>query len=282
MTYQTIEVERRDGVLILRQNRPDKLNCRNSQMYVEIMAALDLASHDDNVAVVVLTGTGNFFCAGMDFANDPEVAYTAQAWDDETTVRIKQALPKRQSDDVTTWLPVKFIETFIEFDKPLIGAVNGPAIGEGFSSLLHCDVIYCTEATYFWAPFARAGVAPEFCSTLLLEARLGKSLAAATLYLARRINAQEAQNVGFVVDILPSSEDFLTRVVALIQDGLALSGPPELRASTLTRFKQLVYPRQTKAALLAQCHAEFELIRDRAISGETNTVQSYYQSELPS
>ena len=282
MTYQTIAVERRDGVLILRQNRPDKLNCRNSQMYVEIMAALDLASHDDNVAAVVLTGTGKFFCAGMDFANDPEVAYTAQAWDDETTVRIKQALPERQSDDVTTWLPVKFIETFIEFDKPLIGAVNGPAIGEGFSSLLHCDVIYCTEATYFWAPFARAGVAPEFCSTLLLEARLGKSLAAATLYLARRISAQEAKNVGFVVDILPSSEDFLARVVALIEDGLALSGPPELRASTLTRFKHLVYPRQTKAALLAQCHAEFELIRDRAISGETNTVQSYYQSELPS
>ncbi|NKB99293.1 MAG: hypothetical protein GKR90_12480 [Pseudomonadales bacterium] len=280
--YQTLEVEQHGELLVIKQNRPDKLNCRNSQMYVELMAALATASSDASVALVVLTGVGKFFSAGMDFANDPAIAYTVQSWDDATTVRIKENLPERQPDDVTTWLPVKFIEAFINFDKPLVGAVNGPAIGEGFTSLLHCDVIYCSETAYFWGPFARAGVAPEFCSTQLLEARLGKSLAAATMYLARRISAQEAKNVGFVVDILPASATFLTDVVELLQEGLALTGPPELRASTLSGFKHLANSNLAKQNLIAQCHAEFNLIRERAVSGETKAVQTYYQSELPS
>lgn len=279
--YQTIKTDIKDGLFTLCQNRPDKLNARNSQMYVEIMAALKEASNNDEVAALVLTSSGKFFSAGMDFSNDTRIAYEVQTWDHPNTATIKTSLPKRDGQDVSTWLPVKFIESFINFDKPLIGAVNGPAIGEGFSSLLHCDLVYAARSAYFWAPFARAGVAPEFCATELLQARLGQSLAAATLYLARRITCEEAHNVGFVVDIIPDSEDFQNGVHSRLREGLQLAGPPDLRARTLQSFKQLAYSTDRRRELIDRCHREFELIGARARSGETARVQAYYREALP-
>ncbi|MBT3427078.1 MAG: enoyl-CoA hydratase/isomerase family protein [Gammaproteobacteria bacterium] len=281
MNYQTIETEKRNGILILRHNRPEKLNARNSQMYVEIMAALSIASEDDEVVAVVLTAVGKFFSAGMDFENEPRRAYEVQAGDSARTAEIKRALPKRIEGDVGTWLPVLFIESFIRFDKPLIGAVNGPAIGEGFSSLLHCDLVFATASAYFWAPFARAGVAPEFCSTMLMPERLGRSLANAAIYLGHRVSAAEAKSAGFVLELFPAGEKFESAVLARIEAGLALTGPPELRHNTLKRYKRLVYQDSDREKLLLQCRKEFELIREMGRSGDTKKVQAYYQNVLP-
>ena len=281
MNYQTIETEKRDGVLVLRHNRPEKLNARNAQMYVEIMAALSIASEDDEVVAVVLTAVGKFFSAGMDFENEPRLAYEVQADDTVRTAEIKRALPKRDEEDVGTWLPVLFIESFIRFDKPLIGAVNGPAIGEGFSSLLHCDLVFANASAYFWAPFARAGVAPEFCSTILMPERLGRSLAAAAIYLGHRISAEQAKSAGFVLELFPAGENFESAVLARIKAGLALTGPPELRNKTLKRYKRLVYQDSDREKLLLQCRKEFELIREIGRSGDTEKVQAYYQKVLP-
>ena len=281
MTYQTIETEKRNGILILRQNRPEKLNARNSQMYVEIMAVLSAASNDDEVVAVLLTSVGKFFSAGMDFENDPALAYQVQPGDSSLTAKIKRSLPKRVEDDVATWLPVLFIESFIRFDKPLIGAVNGPAIGEGFSSLLHCDLVFASDSVYFWAPFARAGVAPEFCSTLLRPERLGRSLASAAIYLGHRISAAEAKSAGFVLEVFAHGDTFEPAVLASIQEGLALTGPPELRTKTLKRYKRLVYQDSDREKLLAQSRKECELIREIGRSGDTKKVQAYYQKVLP-
>ncbi|MGB2395264.1 MAG: enoyl-CoA hydratase/isomerase family protein [Pseudomonadales bacterium] len=281
MTYQTIVTEMRNGIFILRQNRPEKLNARNAQMYVEIMSALSLAAEDPEVAVVVLTAVGRFFSAGMDFDNDPRLAYSVLPEDSIRTAQIKRSLPKRDENDVRTWLPVMFIEAFIDFNKPLVGAVNGPAIGEGFSSLLHCDLIFATQSAYFWAPFARAGVAPEFCSTLLMPKRLGKSLASAALYLGKRISAAEAKSAGFVLELLSDGDEFEPAVLSRIESGLALAGPPELRSKTLAAYKALIDQESDRETLRKQCHSEFELIREKGRSGETDRVQAYYRSELP-
>lgn len=281
VTFQTIECEVRDGVLVLRHDREDQLNARNTQMYMEIMATLAEASKDDAVAAVMLTGKGRMFSAGMDFKNDPSLAYTVLDTDSAAVRAIKRGLPERDEDDVGTWPAVRFVESFIAFDKPLIGAVNGPAIGEGFSSLLHCDVVYAADTAYFWAPFARAGVAPEFCSTRLMGERLGATLANAALYLGRRVSAEEAHRVGFVLEVLPAGEAFEDQVIGSVAEGLALTGPPELRGKTLRAFKGLVRDDATRAALVAQGRREFELVRERARSGETATVQAYYQAALP-
>lgn len=281
MGYTAIESELVDGILILRHARADKLNARNAQMYVEIMAALEEASLNVDVHLVMLTAKGRYFSAGMDFNNEPRLAYDVLPTDSPAVAAIKQGFPQRDPEDVRTWPAVKFIESFINFDKPLIGAVNGPAIGEGFSSLLHCDVVYAADSAYFWAPFARAGVAPEFCSTTLMHQRLGSTLANAAIYLARQVSVEEAKQAGFVLDVFPAGEQFEARVVADIQAGLALMGPPGLRNKTLRSYKQLVTGARSRAKLIEVCHQEFQLVRERALSGETEKVQAYYRGQLP-
>jgi enoyl-CoA hydratase/carnithine racemase len=281
MKYQCIETDLRDGILILRHAREEKLNARSAQMYTEIMAVLAGASINDDVVAVMLTAKGKFFSAGMDFQDNPKLAYEILESDGPDVVAVKKSLPNRDADDVRTWLAVRFIESFINFDKPLIGAVNGPAIGEGFSSLLHCDMVYAADGVYFWAPFARAGVAPEFCSTILMRQRLGRTLASAAMYLGKRISVKEAQAAGFVLEVFDSGEGFERSVLDRLQQGLALSGPPELRAQTLQSYRRLVYPASERALLLQQCHDEFDLIRQRGQSGATQEVQRYYQAQLP-
>ncbi len=281
MKYQFIETEIRDGVFLLRQAREDKLNARCAQMYVEIMAALEQASADETVSVVLLTAKGKYFSAGMDFKDNPRLAYEVLPSDCAGVAKVKAALPKRDAQDVRTWLAVKFIESFICFDKPLIGAVNGPAIGEGFTSLLHCDLVYAAEGAYFWSPFARAGVAPEFCSTVLMPQRLGRSLASAAMYFGERITAEQAQAAGFVVAVMPAGAQFEEQVLERVHQGLDMLGPQTLRAATVQSYRRLVYPQQERDALLEQCYAEFELIRQRGVSGETREVQAYFSSQLP-
>ena len=280
-TFECIETEYLDGMLILRHAREDKLNARCAQMYVEIMAVLEAASADEQVVGVMLTGKGRFFSSGMDFQDDPKQAYRVSEKDSAGVAAIKQRLPERDPEDVRTWLAVKFIEAFINFDKLLIGAVNGPAIGEGFSSLLHCDVVYAADTAYFWAPFARAGVAPEFGSTYLLPERLGRTLASAAMYLGRKISVDEAFKVGFVLEIIPAGGEFEGEVMQHIMHGLALSGPPQLRGQTIAAYRNLVYSQEDRQRLTKQCHAEFELIRQNQNSGLTQQVQRYYANLLP-
>ena len=281
MTFRDIEVELVDQVLVVRQNRPDQLNARTSQMYIELMSVLGEANEDPRVAAVLLTGQGRFFCSGMDFKNDPKLAYQFLPADNDSVRSIKARFPQRDPDDVTTWPAVRFIESFINFEKPLIGAVNGPAIGEGFSSLLHCDIVYAADSAYFWAPFARAGVAPEFCSTYLMPKRLGATLAHAALYLGHKIDAETAQRAGFVLEVLPADDDFEVSVVGQINSGLALAGPPELRANTLGAYKGLIQSAAERDHLRGICYTEFELIRQRELSGETKLVQQFYRKDLP-
>jgi len=90
MTFRDIEVEQRDQVLVIRQNQPGQLNARTSQMYVELMSALQQASDDPQIAAVLLTGKGRFFCAGMDFKNDPKFAYEPLP-EDSAAVRATKA-----------------------------------------------------------------------------------------------------------------------------------------------------------------------------------------------
>lgn len=281
MSYRDIEVEQVGQVLVVRQDRAEKLNARTSQMYVELMAALNEASNDPGVAAVLLTGKGRFFSAGMDFNDDANLAYESLPSDGEVVQTIKANLPRRDPDNVRTWLPVLFIEAFIDFAKPLFAAVNGPAIGEGFSSLLHCDAVYASNSAYFWAPFARAGVAPEFCATYLMPQRLGVTLANAALYLGRKISVEQAKDTGFVLEVLPEGDGFESEVLQLIAQGLSLAGPPELRAKTLQSYKALLRNTVARDHLRQVCYDEYVLIRARAESGDTQATQEYYRQDLP-
>lgn len=278
--YLTIDVRIDGGVCVVTQNRPETLNARNSQMYAELIAALHEASERPDVAMVLLTGAGRMFCAGMDFNNDARMATRVLESDPPRVGDVKASLADVPPERAHFELARRFVAAFIEFDKPLVAAVNGAAIGEGFSSLLHCDVLYATADAYFWAPFARAGAAPEFCATLLAGKRLGVTLGNAALYLARRISAEEARQAGFVLEVLPQA-GFVEAVLARLHDGLALAGPPDMRADTLQRFRALVHSPEQRAALHARSDQEFELLRLRATRGDGARVREYYAAQLP-
>ena len=279
-SYKTITVETGDGLCVLTQNRPERLNARSSQMYAEMIAAFEEAHEDDSVAALLLASNGSAFCAGMDFRNDFTQANTFLPEDGDRVRAVKSEFVELEIAQAAIELARRFVASFIKFEKPLIGAINGAAVGEGFSSVLHCDVLYARPQAYFWAPFARAGAAPEFCYTILAQERLGASLANASLYLSRRITAEEALRVGFVAEII-DSDDFLAEVRKRVIEGLSLVGPPDLRASTLKRFKSLARDTSERERLLAQANREFALAWERSSSGETARVQAHFASELP-
>lgn len=280
-SYRTIEVSVDDGLCVVTQNRPERLNARNSQMYAEMIAAFRMASRDDAVSALLLTSRGRAFCSGMDFKNEYQHAYTVLPGDSDGVAEIKSEFHESDVMGAVVGLAKRFVEAFVVFDKPLVAAVNGAAIGEGFTSLLHCDLVFATPPTYFWAPFARAGAAPEFCATVLAPRRLGTTLAGAAIYLAEQISAERARAAGFVLDILPE-KGFLDAVRSRISAGLALAGPPDLRAGTLRSFRDLIYPESERQRLIAQAELEFELVSNRVRSGETERVRAYYAAELPS
>ncbi len=281
LSYQTIKVDTRDGLCVVTQDRPERLNARSSQMYAEMIAAFEAADADAEVCALLLASSGDAFCSGMDFKNEYQHAYTVLPEDSEHVAAIKAEFPADDPMTAVVGLAKRFVQAFIRFEKPLIAAVNGAAVGEGFSSILHCDLVYATPNAYFWAPFARAGAAPEFCATVLAPRRLGPTLANAALYFGRKIDVHEAHGAGFVLEIL-ERENFLDEVEKRLQEGLALAGPPELRASTLRSFRALVYSDEERERLYLQADREFDLVQQRVRSGETDLVRQYYASQLPS
>merc|ERR1712136_523104 len=138
------------------------------------IAAFEEAERDDSVLAVVFTGEGRFFCSGADVAGNPETYDTP---DPPRVVQIKEVLSKMGDFDSNTFSDVNMYDAWINFSKPLVMAVNGPAIGEGFTTLMMGDIIYAADSAYFWAPFARFGVVPEIGSTVRLKAlRIFKSM----------------------------------------------------------------------------------------------------------
>ncbi len=111
--------------------------------------------------------------------------------------------------------------------------------------------------------------------------RLGATLAHAAIYLGQRISVDAALQAGFVLEVLPAGQDFESSVVERIAEGIAFAGPSDLRATTLRAYKALVRDADERRKLTQVCHSEFDLIRQRAESGETQAVQTHFSKDLP-
>ncbi len=137
--------EREQHVLQIQLNRLDKKNALSGAMYRAMTQALLAAAQDDTVHVVLLTGQPGSFCAG----NDLQDFIEAGALDSEHPT-------------------VQFLHALTQFEKPLVAAVDGLAIGIGTTALLHCDLVYATASSRFQMPFTALGLCPEAASSLLL------------------------------------------------------------------------------------------------------------------
>ena len=174
--------EDRDRARLLTFNRPDRANAFNEELYHAAADALRAAATDDDVAVVVFTGAGKAFCAGTDLL---EMAETVDAGVSGGTTS-RSGFPA-------------FVDQLQEFPKPLLAAVNGAAVGLGFTMLAHCDIVFVSDNARLLAPFTNMGVAPEAASSYLLPRRMGRQRASVSLFTSEWISAEDAVATGLAV-----------------------------------------------------------------------------------
>jgi enoyl-CoA hydratase/carnithine racemase len=201
--FETLLYDVADGVATVTLNRPDRLNAVNTTMIRELVEAFEAADGDDAVRAVIVTGAGRAFCAGADlggggttFAGGPGRAETPEEHHDGgglVTLRI------------------------FDMKKPVIAAINGPAVGFGITLTLAMDVRLASTAAKMGFVFSRRGVVPEACSTWFLPRLVGIAQAAEWAYTGRVFGAEEALAGGLVSEIV-EPEALLSAARALAAD----------------------------------------------------------------
>ncbi|HEY7347311.1 MAG TPA: enoyl-CoA hydratase-related protein [Ktedonobacterales bacterium] len=206
---QELLVHTAHGVRTITLNRPDRLNALNTALAEAIQAAIADASTDDTVRVIVLTGAGRGFCAGLDLS-DGGASAPLDGQDRHTRL------------DVLGWVGRQAL-TLTQCDKPIIAAINGAAAGAGLSLALAADIRLMAAGTRITTGYLRRGLVPDGGMAYFLPRLVGASRAAELILTARDISAEEAERIGLVSRVLPA-EGF-QEVVASYAADLA-SGPP--------------------------------------------------------
>ncbi len=191
MAYETILYDVSDRVLTITLNRPDRLNAFNEQMRVELTDAFDRADADDDVRAIIITGAGRGFCAGADLGKGKDTFN----YDD----RAREQVWNRDGGGLLTL-------RIFEVNKPVIAAVNGPAVGIGVTMQLPMDIRIASESARFGFVFARRGIVPEACSSWFLPRVVGISKALEWTYSGRVFSAQEALEGGLVSKVVSDEE----------------------------------------------------------------------------
>lgn len=187
MSTEHVTTELRERVLILRLNRPDKKNALTQAMYAALAEALQQADRDPAVRCILFTGTDDCFCSGNDIAD---------------FLQMKTSTPP---DDVPV---LRFMKMLTHVSKPVVAALNGPAIGIGTTVLLHVDLAYAGAGTRFQLPFVNIGICPEYASTYVLPRMLGHVKAAELMMLGEPFTAADALDYRLINAVLPDAEVF--------------------------------------------------------------------------
>jgi enoyl-CoA hydratase/carnithine racemase len=184
MAFETILYDVADAVATVTLNRPDRLNAVNTTVIRELVAAFDQADGDDGVRAVIVTGAGRAFCAGADLGGGG-ATFAGGAG------RSERAEDHRDGGGLVTL-------RIFEMKKPVIAAINGPAVGFGITLTLAMDIRLASSAARLGFVFARRGVVPEACSTWFLPRLVGIAQAAEWAYTGRVFSAEEARAGGLV------------------------------------------------------------------------------------
>ena len=190
MTGQTITTEIAKGVMTLTLNRPDRLNAFTQTMLDDMLAALDRADADDAVRAVIVTGAGRAFCAGVDL--EAADAFTAAHVDPAATDPAVWAATSNR--DMGGILALRLYNCL----KPVIAAVNGPAVGIGATMTLPMDIRLASDSARFGFVFARRGIVPEAASSWFLPRLVGMGQAMEWCCTGRVFDAEEARAGGLV------------------------------------------------------------------------------------
>ena len=191
MEFEQITTEQSEGVLTITLNRPERLNAWTPTMCSELLAAFDHADEDDEVGAVIVTGAGRGFCAGADLAGGGETF--------DGRGRAKEGEVPRDNGGV-------FALRVFASKKPVIAAINGPAVGVGATMTLPMDVRLASEDARMGFVFARRGIVPEACSSWFLPRVVGISRAMEWVATGRVFSAQEGRDAGLLRSLHPPGE----------------------------------------------------------------------------
>jgi enoyl-CoA hydratase/carnithine racemase len=177
-----IVTERSGSILRVQFNRPSKKNAMTSAMYIAMADVLNNAAKDGSVRVVLWHGAGDSFCAGNDLEDF-------------------RKNPIGPGDSPQS----RLIDALINFDRPIVAAVHGFAIGGGTTMLTHCDFVYAGESAKFQMPFINLALVPEFGTSYSIPARIGYLRAAELIQLGQPFDANRAAELGLVTRVVPDS-----------------------------------------------------------------------------
>jgi enoyl-CoA hydratase/carnithine racemase len=232
-----IVVERSGSVLDVSFNRPAKKNALTMSMYATFAALLNDAAKDDGIHVVLVHGAGDSFTAGNDLGdflkNPPAPGDSPQQ---------------------------RLIDALVRFDKPLVAAVHGAAVGSGTTMLPHFDFVYAGESAEFQMPFVNLALVPEFAASYSVPAQLGYLAAAELILLGRPFDARRALDLGFVTGVV--SDDAVLPTARETAERLAKQPAGALQAS-----KRLL-KRSLREPLEAAAKAEGQAFTSRVRSAE--------------
>ena len=218
-------------------NRPDKLNAWTAVMESEVRAAMENAERDAEVRVIVLTGAGRGFCAGVDMSLLSAVA--EHGLDDQGREQASRGEGQRR-EGVSPDFQKKY-SYFPAIAKPVIAAINGPAVGLGLVITLYCDLRLASDAARFSTTFARRGLIAEYGMAWMLPRIVGFPNALDLLFSARTIDATEALRVGLVNRVFPH-EAFLDNVQQYARELASTVSPRSLRVIKRQVYEAMSQP----------------------------------------
>lgn len=227
MSFETIRYEVADNVATITLNRPDRLNAFTSQMMAEIVAALDLSDADDEVRCVIFTGAGRAFCAGADLGAGAATFDFASGAGGGGPVRADGSID--WSHEAVRDEGGKASLRIYDSLKPVIGAINGPAVGIGITLTLPMDIRMVAQGARIGFVFARRGIAPEAASSYFLPRLVGISRAVEWVATGRVFTAEEGLAAGLFrslhapEDLLPAARALAAEIVAAAPVSVALS-----------------------------------------------------------
>jgi 2-(1,2-epoxy-1,2-dihydrophenyl)acetyl-CoA isomerase len=242
--YETVNLELRDGAAWIELNRPDALNAWNKQLGQDLHDAVHRAAADDEARVVVLTGAGRAFSSGADLKAGFEPRADGRP---DVHTRLTQ-----------TYHPI--MTTIRRMPKPVIAAVNGPAVGIGCSLPLSCDLVVATESAYFLLAFVNIGLVPDGGSSLFIPARAGFTRAAEMALLGERISATQAEQWNLINRVYPD-DVFKEKVEELV--GRFSNGPTKSFAGTKRQLNRWLF-----AGMDDQLALEADIQQEMAVSDD--------------
>ncbi len=225
MEFHDITYGVSDGIATITLNRPEKMNAFTGRMMHEIISALDMTDADDEVKVVIFTGAGRAYCAGADLSSGGETF--AKGGSD---VQTRQGVPR----DGGGLVSLRIFESL----KPVIGVINGAAVGVGVTMTLPMDFRLASDTAKFGFVFAKRGIVPEACSSYFLPRLVGIQQATEWVYTGRVFDAQEACDGGLVRSI-HAPDDLMPAAVALAREIADNTAPVSVAMSRQMLWRML-------------------------------------------